>query len=51
MLPNKKTYEAPEAQLFRLRAEEELLTVPSVSDTGYGWDDDGPITPVSRTRE
>ena len=38
----KKTYEAPEAQLFQLRVKEELLTGPTISDNGYGWDDDGP---------
>lgn len=51
MLPNKKTYEAPDAQLFRLCAEEELLTVPGVSDTGYGWDDQGPVNPVDCIRD
>ncbi len=47
---NKKFYEAPSAQLVSLMAQENLLTAPSVSDTGFGYDDQGPvqnIDPVS----
>ena len=47
MLPEKKNYEAPEAQLFQLRAKEELLADPTISDTGYGFDDVGPLNPVN----
>lgn len=41
----KKIYEAPSAELYALHVQEDLLSAPSVSDTGYGWDDNGP-TPV-----
>lgn len=45
----KKLYESPSIEKCNLAAEEMLMTTPSVSDTGYGWDDNGPvgvITPV-----
>ncbi len=39
----KKIYEEPSAQLYRLRVQEDLLTLPTVSDNdGFGFDDDGP---------
>ncbi len=45
----KKTYEAPSAELYSLNMQEELLADPTVSDTGYGWDDNGPsaVEPVN----
>lgn len=43
----KKTYETPDAQLFQLRAKEELLAEPSISDNGYGYDDVGPLNSVN----
>lgn len=38
----KKIYEEPSAQLYRMSVQEDLLTVPSVSEGGFGFDDEGP---------
>lgn len=38
----KKIYEEPSAQLYRLSMQEDLLAAPSVSEGGFGFDDDGP---------
>lgn len=38
----KKIYEEPSAQMYRLSVQEDLLTVPSVSEGGFGFDDNGP---------
>ncbi len=46
----KRIYEAPSVRLVSLMAQEDLLTNPTVSDTGFGYDDQGPvqnIDPVS----
>ena len=46
----KKLYESPVVEVCILTAAENLMTLPSVSDTGYGWEDGGPlqeVTPVS----
>lgn len=43
----KKIYEAPSAELYSLHVQEELLTGPTISNAGYGWDDNGPVEPVS----
>lgn len=39
----KKIYEAPSAQLCSLHAQEDLLTTPTVSNKGFGYDDNGPV--------
>lgn len=46
-MSDKKIYEAPSAELFCLNVQEKLLEGPTVSDTGYGYDDQGPIKAVS----
>lgn len=46
----KKFYEVPSIEKCNLAVEEKLMTAPSVSEGGYGYDDNGPvgaITPVN----
>lgn len=41
-----KLYESPSIEKCCFTAQEELLNkVPSVSDNGYGWDEEGPKRP------
>lgn len=42
MYKQKKTYEAPTTEVYRLSAQEDVLALPTVSDGGFGFDDDGP---------
>lgn len=42
----KKLYESPSVEKNTLMAAEDLMTVPGVSDNGYGWSDDGPVGAV-----
>lgn len=42
----KKFYESPSVEKCVLAAEEMLMTVPGVSDNGYGWDDNGPVSAI-----
>ena len=37
-----KYYEIPSVQRYSLSPSEDLLRVPTVSEGGYGFDDDGP---------
>ena len=41
MVRKNNNYEAPSVELCRLGAEEELLR-PTVSEGGFGFDDEGP---------
>ena len=41
-----KLYENPSVEKIAFTTEEELLNkLPSVSDNGYGWDEEGPKRP------
>lgn len=39
---SKNGYEVPSVEICRLSASEELLSRPSVSEGGFGFDDQGP---------
>lgn len=39
----KKIYEVPSAEVYHLCVQDNLLSKPSVSDSGFGFDDVGPV--------
>ena len=45
---NKKSYESPDVEKCILNVQASLMTDgPTVSDTGYGWADQGPVSAVN----
>ncbi len=42
----KKFYESPDLEKCSLMAQENLMTTPNVSDTGFGYDDNGPVQSI-----
>lgn len=43
----KKIYEEPSVTRYCLNVQDELMEGPTVSNTGYGWDDVGPVNPAN----